>query len=104
MTPREFGRKIAWLGHCTAGTSDKIWGFLDFEGTTYTFWGRRTGPWTFRNLGAERWRAEGARDIKRFDHGYRGIEPRFLYPEFLAELQTGFARACLTNRFHGEGG
>ncbi|MDD2765896.1 MAG: hypothetical protein PHE83_18185 [Opitutaceae bacterium] len=103
MPPSQFGSTITWLGHCTQGTSDKLWGYLRYGGVCYTFWGKRLGPWTFKNIGDCPGLAESIRDQKRWSSGsrYLPVDPHYIYPGFLEQLENAFAKACLTARFHG---
>lgn len=94
-----------WIGHCKEGTSDKIWGIIKLNDTTFgdsdyvSFWGRRG-----RKLQTKLHKDAGNYEMeqllwKKQDRGYNQIDTTKLsdvYPEFEQDLEQTAVWAMLS--------
>ncbi len=101
---KAFVGSIRFLGWCTGGNSDKIWGHLviDAGNVPVTFWGARKGPWTFKRFGtyAGSTGSVFAKQQEKENEGYDQTRLETLGIE--NELYEAYVRAILVGKFHGE--
>jgi hypothetical protein len=105
---------IDFVGHCTDGNSDKVWGYFHLRSNPdvkYTFWGRRetsNGPMlTFKKPPEKDRRGWNRLVATKQDEGYREttIEELERYSEggFIDAFEQRFVMTRLCDSFHPNG-
>lgn len=98
-----FSSGVRFVGWNTAGTSDKIWGFIRHPlAGEVTFWGRRQGPWTFKRLGSYAGGTSSKGCVLMDEKRAGGYDETSLSSLGIEkDLFDAFVRAALLQNFHG---
>jgi hypothetical protein len=95
--------KFYWIGWCTEGTSDKVWGYCGDASNpvsrdSFVFWGRRGRRLRFKS--DNRASAHHTRSQKE-DKGYIGVTEQQLkqhWPNFVDDLNSELCFSILANK------
>lgn len=92
---------LGWNNAREEGTQhDKIWGVVRQQGQAISFWGKRTGPWTFKQIDDRR----AEKQIREKERkGYRETTSEDLIaldPQFQDRFDDGVVLAVCGSFFH----
>jgi hypothetical protein len=97
-------KNIYFLGHCTIGTSDKIWGAVKAQGEWFTFWGARKNKLMFKR--SDEYSNHASLDTlvrSKRKKGYLDTtieELNRLDPEFETRFEEELILCLMADKFH----